>query len=223
MSIKSKIEYFATAMLAVCAVVVTVLFIRREFLLRPPANAARTRLADWKEYSSGTKTIGPANAPVTILEVSDFQCPYCRKFSRAVQTAQAKFPEKILLVYVNYPLTELHAQARAAATAAECAAQQNRFAAYHDYLFTKQDSLATMDWARVAAVVGISDTGAFSKCLTSSDVLARLRADSTVADQLKIAGTPTVWVNGWKFDGTPTSAQLDSAISSELKMLTRTR
>ncbi len=225
MSVRSVLETATTVVLAACAIAVTGVIAKHELSPRvaQAAQAPTPRLAEWPEYSKGTKRIGEPNAAVTVLEVSDFQCPFCKKFAASMHELQQKYGRDLQVVYVNYPLTQIHPYARPAAIAAECAARAGVFGAYHDRLFALQDSLRTVDWTTVAREVGIADTAAFRTCLTSEYVLGRLRADSTVAEQLKISGTPTVWVNGWKFDGTPTTAQVDSVIRQELAATKRSR
>jgi protein-disulfide isomerase len=171
----------------------------------------------WEQYAQGTERIGTAGAPVTIVAFSDFQCPFCRAFSVALDSARTKYGARISMVFRNVPIAQIHPFARPAAIAAECAGRQSQFAAYHDFLFRHQDSLGTLNWSRVASTVGVADTARFRRCLGGGDVLATLNSDSLAAQRLRVSGTPTVLVNGWRFDGAPSPHQLDSAIARELE------
>jgi protein-disulfide isomerase len=107
----------------------------------------------------------------------------------------------------------MHPYARPAAIAAECAAAQGRFREYHDYLFQHQDSLGSLDWVRVAGTIPVRDTATFRRCLTGATAADQLRIDSSAAKRLNVTGTPTVMVNGWLLVGTPTAAELETAIA----------
>ena len=202
---------------AVCAVAVTLMVARREFFA-PDPNAPKPPVAvdRWRAYNVGDKRIGPGNAPVTIVEFSDFECPFCKELSNTLLMLRAKYPTSLAVVYRNFPIERIHANSRAAAIAAECAATQGRFAEYHDFLFQHQDSLGKIPWTDVAARTGIRDTAAFAACLTDQAAATRLRADSLDAISLKILGTPTLMVNKWRVQGALTQETLDKLISQEL-------
>jgi protein-disulfide isomerase len=219
MSYKNFVETTLTSVLAVCAVAVTVMLARREFFA-PDPNAPKppVKVAAWESYNVGDKRIGPARAPVTIVEFSDFECPFCRDLSQTLLTLRAKYPQTLAVVYRNFPLQRIHSNARAAAIAAECAAARGRFAEYHDFLFQHQDSLGKIGWTDVAARTGIQDTTAFAACLSNSAAAARLRTDSLAAVTLKVAGTPTLMVNKWLVQGALTEQSLDKLIVQELKL-----
>jgi protein-disulfide isomerase len=160
---------------------------------------------------------------VTITEFSDFECPACYRLSRSLETLRARYPDRIAIVYRNYPLNDLHPYARAAAIAASCASSHGRFAAYHDSLFSHRTSLETVNWTRLAAQVGVEDTSAFASCLTSPSVVASLVRDSTAAAALRIPGTPLVLVNEWLFrGGAPAPPVLDSLVQRALSSATQT-
>ncbi|MEP6764085.1 MAG: thioredoxin domain-containing protein [Gemmatimonadaceae bacterium] len=214
MSIKSRLETVATGTLVFCALFMTVVAAKRE--LSPPASARShepVAVKDWKKFDVGDKRIGEKSAPVRIIEFSDFQCPFCRRFAETISKANAKYPGSIEVVFRNFPLNTIHPFAHAAAVAAECASAQNRFVEMHDFAFSHQDSLGVLQWDKVAAKIGIADTSKFSLCTRSNEVLAKLQADSSAAVEVGVPGTPTVVINGLKYDGTPSAAQLDSAIT----------
>ncbi len=215
-----RLEMLFTGILALCAVVVTIVVVRREFMPPPDPNAPRppTAVANWSEYAIGNKRIGSQTALVTLVEFSDFQCPACRQLSRVLEKLRAKHGDQLAIVYRHFPIESIHPLARPAALAAECAATQGRFAAYHDYLFANQDSLPRMSWSVVAAKVGVSDTTAFARCLTDPHTLATLSIDSLAGVNFGVTGTPQVTVNKWRMSvGAPTEEALEQIISDELK------
>jgi protein-disulfide isomerase len=218
MTLREKIDSMLTWILAACAITVTIFVLRRE--LRPPVdqNAARepVEVKDWRKYAAGEKRVGPINAPVTIVEFSDFQCPFCSQLFRSLNELRQIRGTDFAIVYRNFPLP-IHPEARSAAIAAECAAADGRFAAYHDFLFQHQDSLGTIPWTTVAARVGVADTAGFRNCLTSSKAARALREDSVAGAELNITGTPTIIVNGWMVAGARPKLALDSLITKELQ------
>jgi protein-disulfide isomerase len=215
------LERIATPLLVSCALVTTVLFVRREFSPKPDPRAPRPPVAvkDWEQYSAGDMRIGRPDAPIRIVEFSDFQCPFCKQMFRELQGIRAKYPDAVMVVYRNFPIPQLHPFARSAAIAAECAASQLRFQDFHDYVFTHQDSIPSFAWTSVAARVGIQDTAAFSRCLIDPATSSRLRDDSIAAVGIDIHGTPTVLVNQWKYSGTPSGAEIEAMVLKELKLL----
>ena len=106
---------------------------------------------------------GPANAPVEIVEFSDFQCPYCQRANPTVQQVLTTYGDRVHFVYRHYPLPN-HPNARPAAEAAVCAADQGKFWPYHDVLFANAGRLATTDLKHHAAELGL-DSAKFDACV----------------------------------------------------------
>ncbi len=218
MSRRQQLEFLSTVVLAVCGVVLTGTYVWRSFASPRPADAVSrvVEIRNWKTYAVGGMQIGSAAAPVTITEFSDFECPACLRLYRAIEQVRAKYGHDVRIVYRNYPLDDLHPNARAAAIAAECASEQGRFAEYYEHLFKHQALLGQTDWVTTAATVGISDTAAFRGCLVSSAVPQRLRTDSAAAAELNITGTPLVLVNAWKNPGAPSPLALEKLVRDEI-------
>jgi protein-disulfide isomerase len=213
------LENVATGVVAVCAVVITILMVHREFA--PPANPNEPRppveIKDWRAYAVGNERIGATHAPVTVVEFSDFQCPFCARFSRTLERVRSRHPNDIEIVYRNMPLTELHPYARSAAIAAACAAHQGKFAEYYTLLFQHQDSLGRLEWSGLADRAGITDTASFNACLSSDAIAAAIRSDSLAAASLHVNGTPTVIVNRWRLsDGAPAEDILEQLVNKEI-------
>lgn len=186
-----------TAVLVCCALVITGLAVRRELGAARPAATPYTDqvrpVRDWRSYATGTR-IGPADAVVTIVEFSDFQCPYCRVMAERLREVRRKHPREVALVYRHFPLS-YHPHALPAARASVCADEQGRFEAFHDALFARQDSLNDAALPRLAKIAGVPDAKRFDECLKGAASLAHVERDIAAARQLGISGTPALLVN----------------------------
>lgn len=199
----SRFSNVATAIVASCCVIVTVLTLRRELA---PASSRRAvpalePVADWRSYASTGHREGRADAPVTIVEFSDFQCPFCRRLHDTLRELKQEYPGLLSTVYRHYPLERLHPHARTAALAAECAAGYGRFGDLADALFSLQDSIGLVSWNRYAVAAGITDTIEFARCVRDTLHVGRLRTDQDAGKRLRVTGTPTVLVNEWRIMG----------------------
>jgi protein-disulfide isomerase len=212
----------ALGILTLCVIVITAAVVRREFF--PPAAVAAagrpvlpSHVADWRRYAEVGTVLGPASARLTVTEFSDFQCPACRQFAGELRSLRERYPGQIRVVYRHFPLTGLHLHAFAAALAAECAADQGRFEAFHDRVFRAQDSLGMgLSLSRIAADAQVADTAAFGRCLRDSVHVARVRADMDAGNRLGIQGTPTILFNDILVTGSPSEARLDSLTKTAL-------
>jgi protein-disulfide isomerase len=150
-----------------------------------------------------TRSTGRADAPVTVFEMSDFQCPFCRHF--ALETLPALEREyvasgKVRLIFVNFPMTNLHPNAWAAAEVAICAAQQQKFWPVHDILFQRQERWAPLKTpgAYLVALADSAgtDSASMARCAASDASRAAVQADSTAAARAGAHGTPTFYIEG---------------------------
>lgn len=213
MSFFKKIEPVLTGVLTICAVVLTVGYVRREYFPPvPPKAPPFTQVSEWKSLATGNMKFGDSAATLHIVEFSDFECPACRRLFRTVSALRARDSNAVRVTYRNYPLDDLHPSARPAAIAAQCAADQGRFEQLHDYLFDHQTELDGMKWTDAAAAVGVPDTSRFRGCLSAPETLAKLSADSAAAKRLAIDGTPLVLIDGLLIRGAPKAALLDSLL-----------
>ena len=145
--------------------------------------------------SEGFPSLGPADAPITIIEFSDYQCPYCRKWHEQVyQSLLNTYPGKIKLVYRHLPLTSIHPDAFPAAEASMCAGEQNAYWQFHDKLFGS-DSLGNDVYIQYAQEIGL-DMTAFEACITDHKYQDEVQADSDFAINLGVRSTPTFFING---------------------------
>jgi protein-disulfide isomerase len=208
----------ALVILILCVLTTTGLVVRREFT--PSARAPITTnvvVPNWSKFVAPDKWLGSREAPVTIVEFSDFQCPFCGKLASAERQLRAKYPTQVGINFRHFPLTSIHQYALPAALAAQCADEQGQFPAYHDQLFEHQQVLADSLWNALAKRSGITDLARFETCLKSPGTLARVNRDISVGDELGVNGTPTVLVGKQRLMGTPTFAQLDSAVQVALR------
>ena len=165
--------------------------------------------------SQGFPSIGPADAPITIVEFSDYQCPYCRRWHQEVyEPLLAAYPGKIKLVYRNLPLTSIHPDAFAAAEAAMCAGEQDAYWPYHEKLFSSE-SLGSQVYAQYAQDLSLNmDT--FDTCISDHKYQAAIQADSDFALNLGVSSTPTFFINGLAIVGAQPLDVFKQVIDKEL-------
>ena len=172
----------------------------------------RTQVAE-----SGAPAKGPKTAPVTIVEFSDYQCPYCGRAEATVKEVLAHYGDKVRLVFRNYPLS-FHANAQKAAEAAGCAEAQGKFWEMHDLLFANQNALDGASLEKYAADLKL-DGAAFKKCLDGGDRAVAVRKDVVEAEGYGVSSTPTFFVNGIMVTGALPFSEFSRTIDKELQRL----
>ncbi len=150
--------------------------------------------------TEGSPTRGPADAPVTIIEFSDFQCPYCAQAHGTIQKIVDKYGAKIRLVFRQFPLTNIHHNAQEAAEASLCAADQGKFWEMYDALFADQSKLAGPQLKETAKTLGL-DEQAFDSCLDSHKFATEVTADVSDGVVAGVSGTPAFFINGRPLNG----------------------
>ncbi len=164
--------------------------------------------------TAGKPSQGPANAPIELIEFSDFECPFCLRAFPVVKQVMATYGDKIRLVYRHYPLP-IHPRARPAAEAAACAADQGKFWEYHDRLFQNQDKLSDDDLKAHAAALGL-DTAKFNACFSATAHKADVDADIEAGNEAGVSGTPAFFVNGRLLSGAQPFESFKRVIDEEL-------
>ena len=160
--------------------------------------------------------LGPNDAPITIVEFSDYECPFCRRWHAEVyKPLLAAYPGKIRLVYRNLPLTSIHPDAMGAAEAAMCAGEQDVYWKYHDKLFSSE-TLGNNVYLQYAQELGLNMT-TFHSCLTDHKYQNTIQADSDFAVKLGIRSTPTFFINGLAIVGAQPLDVFKQVIEKELK------
>ncbi|MEW5940493.1 MAG: DsbA family protein [Chloroflexota bacterium] len=166
--------------------------------------------------TDGFHSIGPADAPITIVEFSDFQCPYCQRWREQVfDPLLAAYPGKIRIVYRNLPLTSIHPQAMPAAEAAMCAGEQNVFWEYHDKLFENQSGLGNDLYLQLATDLGLK-METFEACIADHKYQEAIKADMDFALGLGVQSTPTFFINGIAIVGAQPLTSFTQVIDKEL-------
>jgi protein-disulfide isomerase len=140
-------------------------------------------------------SLGPAAAAVTIVEFSDFQCPFCQQVAPTLKRVRETYGDQVRIVWKDFPLTQIHPQAFKAGEAAHCAAEQDKFWEYHDRLFANQQALQPGDLKTYAADLGL-DTAAFNECVDGSRYGNRVSEGVAQGSRLGVNSTPTVYING---------------------------
>jgi Na+/H+ antiporter NhaA len=143
---------------------------------------------------------GPVDAPLTLVEYGDFECPFCSSATGAVEDLRRQFGDRLRYVFRHVPLTDLHPHAQLAAEAAEAAAAQGQFWEMHDRLFSAQDQLSSTDLLEHAAALGL-DVRRFANDLGSGRYTRRVEQDVESAEASGVGGTPTFFVGGRRHSG----------------------
>jgi protein-disulfide isomerase len=154
------------------------------------------------------RTKGSARAPITVYEMSDFQCPFCRRFARETfPTLEKEYVEsgKVRWVFINFPLTSVHPNAAPAAELAMCAAQQDAFWPVHDLLYQHQEQWAPMKEAE-PFLLGLADSAKIDRkkvlaCLESPETRSAVQADAEGAARSGAASTPAFYIEGGLLTG----------------------
>jgi protein-disulfide isomerase len=166
--------------------------------------------------TDGFYSIGPKDAPITLVEFSDFQCPFCQRWHEEVYNQlMDAYPGKIRLVYRNLPLTQIHPQSMNSAEAAMCAGEQNAYWEYHDKLFKNSQVLSDDIYASIASELGL-DTTAFATCMTGHKYQPDIQSDMQFAIDLGVQSTPTFFINGLAIVGAQPLSAFQSVIDDEL-------
>ena len=157
---------------------------------------------------------GPAQAPVTLAEYGDFECPYCGQAYVVVKDLEQELGALLRVVFRNFPLTTVHPHALEAAEAAESAGAQGRFWEMHDVLFEHQDALELTDLMEYASDLGL-DMTRFVRDMTEHAYVDRIREDVLSGARSGVNGTPTFFITGMRHVGSYDFDSLLAAIQDE--------
>ncbi len=140
---------------------------------------------------------GSEKPKITIVEFSDFECPYCKESHSKIRQIGIKYKDSVKIVFKDYPV---HENSDQLAIAARCAGKQGLFWAMHDKLFANQGNFDLSSLPNIAVSVGANKKD-FSDCLESGDVMIQIQKDAADGQTLGVAGTPTFFVNGYRVAG----------------------
>ena len=194
----------------------------------PPTDSQPTNPPAVKDVKPGHLShIGKEDAKVSIIEFSDFQCPFCKAFfTDAYKQIKSEYIDtgKVKLYFRHYPLS-FHPNAQKASESSECANEQGKFWEYHDLLFTNQEK-----WSELAADEVINsfssyatelnlDTNSFTSCVTSGKYADKVKEDLDAGTKTGVSGTPTFYINGKELVGALPFASFKTIIDEELKKI----
>jgi protein-disulfide isomerase len=160
--------------------------------------------------------LGPVDAPITLVEFSDYECPFCKKwYQETWSKLQAAYPGKIRLVYRDFPLYSIHQEAEPAAIAADCAGEQNKYWEFHNLLFGGNSPFGTDTYQNYAAQIGL-DTAQFTQCVSTEKYKYQVSSDYEFASNLGVNSTPTFFMNGIPLVGAQPFEVFKQLIDKEL-------
>lgn len=198
MSAKPILQNILTATLVICAILVTITAIYEVFFKTQNTSATQVvEIKNWRYLTrGGNVALGARDAPLKIIEFSDYQCPYCRRLESQLKLITQKNPDVAVIRY-NFPLTEIHQFAMSAAIAAECASRQNAFKAMDKLLFQTDLAKQAIDgWRSIATQAGIRSKSQFDDCMSSPSARQAVEADVALGKHLGIDATPALIIGG---------------------------
>ena len=167
--------------------------------------------------TAGAFAKGPADAPITLVEFSDFHCPFCKRVEPTVKQVLMKYEGKIRFVYKDFPIDSLHPQARAASEAARCAGEQGKFWEFHDKIYAGEPDATPPTLQLYAQQVGL-DATKFEGCRSTRKYQAPVQADIAQGTKLGVNGTPGFFINGRFLSGAQPIEEFSKIIDEELKL-----
>ncbi len=180
-----------------------------------PAQDTRTLSDAVKIPTDGSPVIGPANAKVKLIEFSDFQCPFCILAKPEIDAVLKAYPDEVSLTFKQFPLDE-HSQAALAAMAALAAQKQGKFWPMHDALFAQKGKLSQKELLTAAGKIGLS-LMQFEADLHSEELKKAVERDRLDGEKAGVQGTPTLFLNGQRYNGPLRSSVLKPIIDGQLK------
>lgn len=184
--------------------------------------AIRLRAPKVEVSYDSARVRGDPNAPITIIEFSDFQCPFCQRAHPVVKELLAKYAGQVKVAYRDFPLRQIHPQADAAAEAARCAGEQGKFWPFHDRLFESNRALDLAAFADHAAAIGL-DQARFVDCLAADKFQAQIEQDLQDGTRAGVNGTPGFFINGVMVTGAQPLAVFEQVVEDELAALRQVR
>jgi protein-disulfide isomerase len=160
--------------------------------------------------------LGGSGAAVTLIEFSDFQCPFCARVVPTLKQVHAAYGDRVQIVWKDFPLTSIHPLAFKAAEAGQCAREQNKFWEYHDQLFANQQALEPESLKKYAVAAGL-DAPKFNACLDSAKFASRVQGQIEAGNELGVSSTPSIFINGRLISGAQPYEVFTAIIDEELE------
>jgi hypothetical protein len=213
-----KLESVLSALLSLAAVATAGALVHREFFASKPLLPGVRRHAEyipsWQEILRlQSSHSAPLPNTVSVVVFDDMECPACKQFQVVADSAERLFGGEVEFVFAHFPLP-MHRFARAAAVAAECGRESNRFQPLVSAIFRKQDSIGLRPWSSYAVDAMILDTSGFMECTRRPGMLRRVDESREWGVRAKINFTPSVMINGWMLRFVPTFEEFVSLLRS---------
>ncbi len=206
------------------------LVVKQAGVTQPSAQTQPSRSAQVSIAVSTTDHIrGNTSAPVTIVEFSDLQCPFCQKFHPELKQALQEYGNNVRWVFKQFPLYQIHPQAEPAAEASECVYEQkgnDGFWQFADGVFANQDTIGSALFSQLAQKIGVN-MSQYNSCVSSQKYKAKIQADIDLGTKLGVQGTPTTFINGvlfgvyangsWQSAGAAPYSDVKTAIDAQLR------
>jgi protein-disulfide isomerase/rhodanese-related sulfurtransferase/uncharacterized membrane protein len=209
-------RYVTVVMLAILIGVPAFILLSRVETGGPPTQASDEALREHL-VRPDSHILGDPESPVTVVEFSDFQCPFCGQAEKTVAKIRAAYKNRVRFVFRQFPLPTIHPFAEKAAEASECAAAQGKFWEAFEKLYDNQVDLTTPALEQYASDLGL-DRARFDRCLTSGAMAVRVAQDKSDGQALGVDRTPTFFIDGRKYVGAPDYSRfaqiLDNALAS---------
>lgn len=204
----------------VALIVLSVFFVQaKSGLVAGSGSGVLPDTANLMTVVDGEHVRGNANSNITIIEWSDFQCPYCQSFNTSLDQVLDEYGDKIRVVYRHFPLDTIHPYARKSAEASECAGEQNKFWEFHDFLYANQSSIQSggVNFLKNAAVNLGLKTDKFNECLDSGKYADFVEQHLQSGIAAGVTGTPGSFLNGQALGGAVPYSSLKAQIEVLLK------
>ncbi len=181
----------------------------------PAAPSQPTGPVTLAEITKDDHIRGKFDAPVTIVEFSDIQCPFCQQFHPTLLKIMADYPGKVRWVYKHFPLDSIHPMARSAALASECANEQGKFWEFLDESFSNQQLLSPTFYTDTAKSLGLNEAK-FKECVDTQKFASVIDAHASEGNDAGITGTPSTFINGTPVSGAQPYPSLKAVIEAAL-------
>lgn len=183
-----------------------------------PAGGAQPTFGSAPAVTTDDNVRGNQNAAVTVIEYSDFECPFCLRFQSTIEQIYNEYKDKALFVYRHFPLRSLHPEAQKAAEASECAAEQGKFWEMHDKIFAANaaQNMSVEQWKKEATALGLN-ASKFNDCLDSGKFASKVAQQQAGGQAAGVQGTPTTFVNGQLVNGAVPYEQVKAVIDQALQ------
>ncbi len=204
-----------TAILVVCAVILTFIALKREYTKSDSTLKSQEYIEDWdKIFSVGALKADKEN--VVVIEFFDYECPFCKVANSNINKIKKEYSdEEVIFEYFHMPL-EYHTYAFKAAIATECAKEQKKFGEYHNELFKYQESINDEIFEEIAVEIDMPDLQLFRNCAKSERVKEIVLNDKRIAESLGIKSIPTFIINGAVYEGAISANQMTKIIDKEI-------